>query len=499
MRPREGSFREAWDREVYGPSGKADAPPLAGRVRLAKGIEEGIEPPEELEPDVLLKGRVHSVYGGSGVGKTWLVVWEIKQCIERGETVAVFDAENGPRIISERLGALGVDTAHLDEKLHYYSFPNLTMNPEHIASYKTLLDEVKPALVIFDSLVNFLGSAGLEENSNDDIVKWAVNYTRPARERGITVLLLDHVPHENNHARGASRKKDEVDVMWALKNPMPFDRDTVGRVVLHREKDREGWLPERVGFSVGGTMDGFIFQRSEGTIEKPDATDGLTASERKVLDTLRDEFGAKGGRAAEWKKAAKARKVSEPTFWRALRKIKDRELVELRNERYFPAQGPDGGGDDSEEERKNTQDTANYHLLSQDYHDSSDSVAESTITTITPLRGDSSDSSDDQGGGQSASGAMPTDNGIQPPRATTAQKEAKEGKTSNTSSNPSLSSGSSAQSEAEIGHVVVVDDGRLTAEQVEEYKRRRALGESAEEARMAVLAKRQPRRVGLAN
>ena len=268
--------------------------PWWGRVLLAQAIEEGVEPPEELERDVLLKGRVHSIYAAAGFGKTWLMLWLVVRAVERGEKVVVFDAENGQRIVAERLAALGVPTEHLDELLSYYPFPNLTLDEDRVSSYKQVLDDEKPALVIFDSLVNFLGAAGLEENSNDDIVKWAVRYTRPARERGIAVLVLDHVPHENNHARGASRKKDEVDVMWRLTCPMPFDRDTVGRIVLHREKDREGWLPERVGFSVGGTFDGFIFKRSDGTIEEPDPQDGLTASERKALETLRDDFGERG-------------------------------------------------------------------------------------------------------------------------------------------------------------------------------------------------------------
>src|SRR5687768_12988016 len=46
---------------------------------------------------------------------------------------------------------------------------------------------------------------------------------------------------------GASRKKDESDVMWCLKNPAPFDRETLGRIVLRRDKDRDAWLPSLVG------------------------------------------------------------------------------------------------------------------------------------------------------------------------------------------------------------------------------------------------------------
>lgn len=115
-----------------------------------------------------------------------------------------FDSENGTRIIVERLVDLGVAPALLDN-LFYYAFPSLTLEAEAAERFAEFLEEVQPDLVAFDATVNFLGQCGLEENSNDDFVKWCARYTRPARERDIAVLLLDHTPHDGSHARGASR------------------------------------------------------------------------------------------------------------------------------------------------------------------------------------------------------------------------------------------------------------------------------------------------------
>ena len=239
--------------------------------------------------------------------------------------------------------------------------------------------------------MNFLSSSGLEENSNDDLVKWSTVYTRPAREQGIAVLVLDHTPHEGDHARGASRKRDEADVMWALRCPDPFDRDTVGSVVLRRDKDREAWLPERVGFSVGGTEDGFIFRRSDGTIEEPDPEDGLTGTQRQTLNALRDDFGEEGTTAAEWRRAAKKRKVSEPSFWRAKRTITALDLVIVGSDsRFRAAPAPEPPERDSRESRKDKPNGEQLSHLSKDFHDSGESGT--TIATITPLKGDSSDS-----------------------------------------------------------------------------------------------------------
>src|SRR5215210_1244960 len=82
---------------------------LEGRVLLADFIRHGAEPPEELEPGVLLKGAVHHFYAGPNSGKTWVALRFIGNAIEREQTVALFDTENGPRIIAQRLAELGID------------------------------------------------------------------------------------------------------------------------------------------------------------------------------------------------------------------------------------------------------------------------------------------------------------------------------------------------------------------------------------------------------
>jgi RecA/RadA recombinase len=98
---------------------------LGERVLLAEAIEMGVDPPDELEPDVLIRGAVHWVYAPAASGKTWLALWLIKRCLDRGQRVVYFDSENGRRITAERLALLGVDAARVDELLQYRPFPTL--------------------------------------------------------------------------------------------------------------------------------------------------------------------------------------------------------------------------------------------------------------------------------------------------------------------------------------------------------------------------------------
>jgi hypothetical protein len=121
--------------------------------------------------------------------------------------------------------------------------------------------------------------------------------------------------------------------MWALTRIHPFDREQVGSVVLARKKDREGWLPQAVTFSVGGDgHGGVVFARSAGTFEAP-GDDGLTPSERKSLDALKT-FGESGATATEWEKAAEKLEVSRRSFYNARGTLLQKNAVLQENRQY---------------------------------------------------------------------------------------------------------------------------------------------------------------------
>jgi hypothetical protein len=323
-------------------SGKHAQPSSGGsslmdkRIALAEAIKNGIVKPEEHEPGVLLRGRVHHIYAAAGLGKSWLGLHLAVQAIARGERVLFFDMENGLRIVVERLRALKVDLSRIDDLLCYIPSPDFTNTYSSSTEYVEWLDTFKPQLIVFDSWINFLAAAQLDENAAGDIASWAIAYTHPARARGITVVLLDHVSHAATHARGSTRKKDEADVQYRLSRPEPFDRSHIGEIVLTREKDREGWLPDSVRFEVGGDESVFIFCRSDGTSEPlgqdlPTNGVALTEKERAAFKALR-AFGIQGARFNQWLEAAG---VSRETLSNTAKKCLGSGLVlKDENRRY---------------------------------------------------------------------------------------------------------------------------------------------------------------------
>jgi hypothetical protein len=304
------------------------------RIDLGEPIESGIEPPEMLVSDELYAGRVHCIYSAGGTGKTFKALQLVKKVIDQGKPVLLLDLENGVRIISERLRDLGAEADQVRRHLYYYPFPSMPLSDVASAEFEELLEDIKPALVVVDSWINCISAAGLDENSSTDIARWTDAYPQRARVRGVAVLLLDHVPKEGNTARGSGRKLDYVDAMWELRNPQRFDRETVGRIDMHLRKDREGWLPKHLTFSVGAGEDGFVFKRSAGTFEPADEATGLLPSDQTTLEALQAR-GSMGAFDKEWREEAMARGLGRTTYYRSRGTLLELGYVEQVMNKYF--------------------------------------------------------------------------------------------------------------------------------------------------------------------
>jgi AAA domain len=300
-----------------------------------------------------------------------IALWVIKTLIEAGERVVVFDAENGTRTITERLERMGVRPEAVD-LIFYLPFPTLTRDANGQRDFEDLLDRLKPELLVFDAWASFLSSAGLSENENSDVEDWDSAFTKVAKKRAVASLVLDHTPHDGIRSRGAARKREVADIQWRVKKTLEFNRDTVGEAVLIIEKDREGWLPGSVTFSVGGSDGKLICRPTGGTVEEPSREDGLKSSARKTLDTLRSEFGASGATATEWQKAV-GRAMSEATFYRSRDTLIKRRLVVKEQRRYYPAPEPSAVERESSETRVSTPETSDSHELSFNSHESNES------------------------------------------------------------------------------------------------------------------------------
>jgi hypothetical protein len=265
--------------------------------------------PEALIDGVLFRGENHIIFGGAGQGKTMLACYISAELIKRGEGVVYLDHENGAGRIFKRMHALGCTEGMLEELFYYFEDPASTL--EDAPDYREMLTEIRPSLVVFDSLFGFMVAANLDENYGSDVGKWFDAFAPPTLEAA--TLVLDHTPKKGDTERGSGRKRDAVDVSWEVKGN--FSTDRVGPLKLGLKKSRDGGLGEVVTFTFGGTP----LRAQRGDMRK------LQPHER-TLEALED-----GMTAGEWLDASGA---SETTFFRHRDKLVAAGLVEKVDERY---------------------------------------------------------------------------------------------------------------------------------------------------------------------
>lgn len=265
--------------------------------------------PEALIDGVLFRGENHIIFGGAGQGKTMLACYIASELIKRGESVVYLDHENGAGRIFKRMHALGCTEEMLEEHFYYFEDPASTL--EDAPDYREMLAEIRPSLVVFDSLFGFMVAANLDENYGPDVGKWFDAFAPPTLE--VATLVLDHTPKKGDTERGSGRKRDAVDVSWEVKGN--FSTDRVGPLKLSLKKSRDGGLGEVVTFTFGGTP----LRAQRGDMRK------LQPHER-TLEALED-----GMSAGEWLDASGA---SETTFFRHRDKLVAEGLVEKIGDRY---------------------------------------------------------------------------------------------------------------------------------------------------------------------
>lgn len=204
--------------------------------------------PEWLFEDVLARGRGHSIYAKHGTGKSLFSLWVSMEMVKSGHVVIYADWEMGEDDLYERLTDMGYGPSTDLSRLRYLMIPELApLNSDAGAKQvAAIVDEVmltwpdRQVAMVIDTISRAVEG---EENSNDTIQGFYRHTGLELKRRAVTWMRLDHAGHEGSHARGASAKGDDVDVVWKLAL-------TDDGIELKSDKRRMGWVPERVAFRL---------------------------------------------------------------------------------------------------------------------------------------------------------------------------------------------------------------------------------------------------------
>jgi hypothetical protein len=262
------------------------------RYSLADIDHANGEPPELICGGLLYAGRVHSLAGEPDSGKTTLGYSWVLDTVRAGYPAMIFDQECGPDAAATRLRDLGATDAELGA-VAYYPFPGRTWGPVSRAALADEVAGVKPRLMLWDSVAEFMAAAGLDEDRAGDVTRFYSQVLRPCTSAGAAVAVLDHNAKQatgSRYARGSGAKLAGVDVAYRVEVLTPFSRDQDGVLRLAVPKDRAGWLHRHWLVQVTRSPLAVAIAKAEpplrGQNGKPP---GMSPATLKVLAVLTDD------------------------------------------------------------------------------------------------------------------------------------------------------------------------------------------------------------------
>jgi hypothetical protein len=241
---------------------------------------------EWLVEPLLERGTLNAWFGKPAAWKS-LIALEASAALAAGHavlgapaagpaTVLYIDAENAVNDVVERLTAFGYAPGDL-KRLIYASFPELPALDTWAGGDRllALAEQTGAALVIIDTTSRVIAG---KENDADTFLQLYRNALVPLKQRGITVLRLDHPGKDADRGqRGSSAKDGDVDTVWHV------DRISDTAVNFERRKSRSGH----------GAAALYLTRQFEPLRHEPGGT-GVPPKAADILDAL-NRLGAPAG------------------------------------------------------------------------------------------------------------------------------------------------------------------------------------------------------------
>ena len=192
---------------------------------------------------LLYRGRVNTLFGESGGGKSWIAMLAAAQVIADGGRALYIDFEDYAPAVLNRMIALGCDRDALTWRFRYVN-PVAPWNLDAAEYLAELIRTDACDLVVIDSTGEALANDAVKDQ-DDEVARWFRKVPRYLADLGPAVLLIDHVPKNvEGHAKGpigSQRKKAAVSgIALELQTKVSPARGVEGHLAIVCQKDRGG-------------------------------------------------------------------------------------------------------------------------------------------------------------------------------------------------------------------------------------------------------------------
>lgn len=245
--------------QLFNPNATPDTPPSWAPIDLTPILNGTWQRPHPTlltrtdGPALLYPGKIHTVFGESESGKSWVAQHASARTLTNGGTVTYIDFESDALDIIDRLTNLGATPDILGSGRFAYIQPDaspLLFNEQ--TAFAELLATPRD-LVILDGVTEALGIHGKSSLDNDEITAWMRQVPRAiAKTTGAAVILIDHVVKSTlDRGRfpiGGQAKMAAIDgAAYLIEPTSALGAGLAGELTIRVAKDRPGAVRAHAG------------------------------------------------------------------------------------------------------------------------------------------------------------------------------------------------------------------------------------------------------------
>lgn len=188
-------------------------------------------------------GEVNNLYGGHSSGKSWIMLYTVKQAIEAGVNVIYLDFEDRARKAVYRLRLMGASAADVSRHL-VHLHPKGRCTDAEREMMKQMVKAHAVGLVVVDTVGVALGREDKDSNKDSDVASWLDALPNAIASWGPAVVLVDHIAVSKDDMKkpgGSGRKMQSISgSSFSVQGVSAFGKGKVGVSILTCQKDRNG-------------------------------------------------------------------------------------------------------------------------------------------------------------------------------------------------------------------------------------------------------------------
>jgi hypothetical protein len=263
--------------------------------------------------------------------------------VKQGPTLLIVG--EGQSYLAQRFLAWSINRGRDYQKSDFFvsTVPAAFLEPESVAQVAAVIDEIKPVLIMVDTLARNFG--GGDENSTSDMSKFIDAVDSIRRPYNSTLIPIHHTGHgDKDRSRGAYCLKAALDFEYRVKRPEE------NLVIVECTKMKDGERPESLAFEpqkinmvgeAGERISSLALELTE-MPEKQAGKSKMPLANRIALESLTGLLvGRDSVHIEEWRAECYSAGIADTpdakrqSFGRARKALLSDGLIETRDDRYW--------------------------------------------------------------------------------------------------------------------------------------------------------------------